>query len=338
MVYRGGAGAHPFTGSQTLVEHSTLAQDGSPPEQTPARHTAPALLQGFVPEQMVSSGIAVPTEHCPVEESQTPALRQSSTAVHTTGFEPAHAPPVQTSVCVQASPSLQPVPSLAAGFEHAPDVGSHAPAAWHWSEGVHVTGLVPTHAPAVQRSTCVQPFPSEHPVPSASEGFEQAPVVESQTPAAWHWSAATQTTGLAPEQMPLAQASTWVQALPSLQDEPSATEGLEQVPLVGLQLPATWHWSEATHVTGFAPVHVPLWQESACVHAFPSVQVVPFAATGFEHCPVAGAQTPATWHWSAAAHVTGFVPVHVPLWQESVWVQAFPSLQVVPFAAAGLEH
>ena len=36
--------------------------------------------------------------------------------------------------------------------------------------------------------------------------------------------------------------------------------------------------------------------------------------------------------------VTGFDPVHAPFWQESLWVQALPSLQVVPLAAAGFEH
>src|SRR5579883_258743 len=34
----------------------------------------------------------------------------------------------------------------------------------------------------------------------------------------------------------------------------------------------------------------------------------------------------------------GLPPVQVPFWQVSVWVQALPSLQVVPLAAAGLEH
>jgi hypothetical protein len=36
--------------------------------------------------------------------------------------------------------------------------------------------------------------------------------------------------------------------------------------------------------------------------------------------------------------ITGFAPVHVPAWQVSVWVHASPSLQAVPFAAAGFEH
>ena len=36
--------------------------------------------------------------------------------------------------------------------------------------------------------------------------------------------------------------------------------------------------------------------------------------------------------------VTGFDPVQVPLWHASVRVQAFPSLQATPLAAAGFEH
>jgi hypothetical protein len=35
---------------------------------------------------------------------------------------------------------------------------------------------------------------------------------------------------------------------------------------------------------------------------------------------------------------TGFEPLQVPDWQVSVWVQASPSLQAVPFAAFGFVH
>jgi hypothetical protein len=59
---------------------------------------------------------------------------------------------------------------------------------------------------------------------------------------------------------------------------------------------------------------------------------------GFEQVPVAGAQVPATWHWSLAAHATGFAPVQAPVWQVSVCVHAFPSLHEVPLAFAGFEH
>ena len=71
---------------------------------------------------------------------------------------------------------------------------------------------------------------------------------------------------------------------------------------------------------------------------FPSLQLVPFEAVGFEHAPVLELHVPATWHWSLAVHVTGFEPVHAPPWQLSVWVHAFPSLHVVPFEAVGFEH
>ena len=105
---------------------------------------------------------------------------------------------------------------------------------------------------------------------------------------------------------------------------------MEQVPVLGLHVPAAWHWSEAVHVTGLAPVHVPLAHVSVCVHAFPSLQVVPSARLGFEHCPVDVLHVPTPWHWSEAVHVMGFEPVQTPLWHVSVCVQAFPSLHDVP--------
>jgi hypothetical protein len=41
-------------------------------------------------------------------------------------------------------------------------------------------------------------------------------------------------------------------------------------------------------------VHVPAWQVSLRVQAFPSVQTEPSAFTGFEHVPFAGLHVPAT--------------------------------------------
>ncbi len=119
-------------------------------------------------------------------------------------------------------------------------------------------------------------------------------------------------------------------ALPSAQATPLAAAGFEHWPVDALHVPATWHESEAVHVTGFDPVHVPLWQVSVCVHAFESLQAAPFAAAGFEHWPLEGSHVPATWHWSEAAQVTGFEPVHTPLWQESVCVQASLSVHALP--------
>jgi hypothetical protein len=105
-----------------------------------------------------------------------------------------------------------------------------------------------------------------------------------------------QVTAFPPEHAPLWQVSVWVQALPSLHEVPFAAAGLEHWPVAGLQLPATWHWSDALQVTGLLPVQAPAWHVSVCVHALPSLHVVPFAAAGLEHWPLVGLQVPARWH------------------------------------------
>src|SRR5438034_3279093 len=113
-------------------------------------------------------------------------------------------------------------------------------------------------------------------------------------------------------QAPAAQVSVCVQALPSLQGAPSGLAGLVQAPVAGLQVPAVWHWSEAAHTTGFVPTQAPAWQVSVCVHALPSLQEAPSGLAGLLQAPVAGLQVPAVWHWSEAAHTTGFVPTQAP--------------------------
>jgi hypothetical protein len=45
------------------------------------------------------------------------------------------------------------------------------------------------------------------------------------------------------------------------------------------------------HVTA-DPVHVPAWQVSVLVQAFPSSHAVPFGFAGFEQAPVAGSHVP----------------------------------------------
>src|SRR6266571_5228375 len=156
------------------------------------------------------------------------------------------------------------------------------------------------------------------------------PVVGSDGPAAWDWSRAVQVTGLLPAELPVWQVSVCVQALPSLHAVPSDAGGLEQIPVVGSHVPATWHWSRAVQVTGLLPTQVPLWQVSVCVQALPSSHAVPSVAVGLEEMPVAGSHVPVTWHWPSAVQVTGLLPTQVPLWQVSVWVQALPSSHGVP--------
>jgi hypothetical protein len=197
---------------------------------------------------------------------------------------------------------------------------------------VHVVEAPAAHTPLWHVSFVSQALPSMQGVPSLTAGFEQTPVSGLHVPMAWHWSSAAHATVTPGVQAPETQVSFTSHALPSLQAVPSATVGFEHCPVDGLHVPAMWHWSEAVHVTGFDPAHIPLSHASVWVQAFPSLQVVPSATGGFEHCPVDGLQVPATWHWSDAVHMTGFDPVQVPLSHVSVCVQALSSLHDVPFA------
>jgi hypothetical protein len=203
---------------------------------------------------------------------------------------------------------------------------------------VQTTGLAPVHVPVWHVSVCVQPLLSLHPVPLVSAGFEHTPVAGVHVPVPWHWSKGLQTTGFAPVHTPVWQVSLCVQEFESLHTVPFALFGFEQAPVAGAHVPATWHWSSAVQATGFAPVQVPAWQVSLCVHALASLHATPLALFGFEHVPVAGAQVPAVWHWSSAAQATGLAPVQAPAWQVSVCVQALASLHATPLALAGFEH
>src|SRR5437870_2077387 len=243
---------------------------------------------------------------------------------------PAQTPAWQVSPVVQALPSLQLVPLATGwGFGQVPVAGSQLPPVWHWS-GVGHTMPVPLQTPAWQVSPVVQVLPSLQAVPLATGGFEQVPISGLQVPAVWHWSGAGQTTAV-PAHTPAWQVSPVVQALPSVQMVPVAARGFEQVPVAGSQVPAGWHWSGAGHATA-VPVQVPAWQVSPAVHALPSLQAVPLAATGLEQVPVAGSQVPARWHWSDAGQATG-VPLQTPALQVSPVVQRLPSEHRLPLGS-----
>jgi len=53
-----------------------------------------------------------------------------------------------------------------------------------------------------------------------------------------------------PAQLPFVQTSDVVHALLSLQLVPLEAFGVVQTPVACVQVPAPWHWSMATHVTG----------------------------------------------------------------------------------------
>jgi len=113
--------------------------------------------------------------------------------------------------------------------------------------------------------------------------------------------------------VPPAHAYVWLQRFVPVQAVPSGAVGFEQVPVTVLQVPTVWQASCAVQTTGLLPVHVPLWHESLCVQALPSLQAVPFARAGFEQAPLVGLHVPTPWHWSCAVQTTGLLPTHVPL-------------------------
>src|SRR5690606_40334446 len=148
---------------------------------SPSSHTVPSAATGLL--------------QAPVLGSHVPATWHWSSAVHTTGSDPAQLPCSQLSLCVHASPSSHTVPSAATGLLQAPVAGSHVPTSWHWSSAVHTTGSEPAQLPCSQLSLCVHASPSSHTVPSAATGLLHTPVVGSHVHTSWHWSSAVHTTG-----------------------------------------------------------------------------------------------------------------------------------------------
>jgi len=242
--------ALPSSQSAAVLQSSQPGSDVMP--QLPSGPHS-SLVQGLLSLQSadVAHGTHPGVSMCahvplPVQTSVVQTFASAQSAAVVQGTQPGTAVPVQLpawqlSPVVQASASSQLVPSAAAGFEQRPLAGSHVPATWHWSEAVHTTGLPPVQTPPVQLSVWVHASLSLHAVPSATTGLEHTPVAGSQEPAAWHWSAAVQTTGFVPVQVPPWQVSVWVQASPSLQLVPSGFAGFEQRPVSGSHVPAAWH-------------------------------------------------------------------------------------------------
>ena len=121
-----------------------------------------------------------------------------------------------------------------------------------------------------------------------------------------------------------------VQALLSLQVVPFGAAGFEQTPVVGLQVPATWHWSEAVQVTGVPGAQEPFWQVSAPLQRLPSEQLVPFAAGACEHSPVVASQL-STVHGLPSSQLPAD-EVHWPFEHIPVPQTAGP-VHIVPFGA-----
>jgi hypothetical protein len=137
----------------------------------PSEHPAPFGLVGL--EQTPVPGLHVPTSW------------HWLSAVQTMGFMPVQTPAWQVSLCVHALLSLHAVPFGLIGVEQVPEPGSHTPASWQPSIGVHVTGFPPVQTPAWHVWLCKHRFPGLlHVEPSGLFGLEHTPVPGLHVPTA----------------------------------------------------------------------------------------------------------------------------------------------------------
>jgi hypothetical protein len=227
-------------------------------------------------------------------------------------------------------PPVHAVPFAFIGFVHAPVDMSQVPATWHSFDAVQTTA-VPVQTPVRQLSLVVHALLSLQVVPLAACGFVHTPVDGLQVPATWQASCAVQVTGVPATQLPFMHDEPQVPP----QGVPLALFIWPQLPFAMLHEP-TWQSSEGAQTTGLLPEQAPAWQTSVCVQALLSLQMVPSASGGLLQLPVLRSQAPAPWQVSTAEHTIGFIPAQTPFWQVSVCVHGSPSLQVVPFATAGL--
>ncbi len=179
------------------------------------------LVQASPSLQAVPFATAV-LVHVPVLGSHDPTWHWSAGG-HMTGFMAVQAPALQVAVIVQATVSVQAVPSAFAGCEQIPDVGLQTPAVWHSSSGVQVVAVPPVQTPLWQVSPEVHSLPSSQLVPekslhvpstSAPASTEHA----SHTPPA---QAVLQQTPLT--QNPVPQSEAFVQGSPTGEAKPETT-------------------------------------------------------------------------------------------------------------------
>jgi len=89
------------------------------------------------------------------------------------------------------------------------------------------------------------------------------------------------------------------------------------------------------HVTAVPPPHVPDVHVVLFVQTLPSSQVVPFVTFVGVGQPVAGTHVPATLQGFVVVHVTAVPFTQAPFVHVVLFVHAFPSSHVVPFARIG---
>lgn len=220
---------------------------------------------------------------------------QASLSLHTSAA-PLHAPVAQTSLVVQALPSLQVVPSAAAGALQVPDFASQASTV-QGLLSLQTVALPGAQVPLAHKSLTVQALPSVQALPVSAVKAHlpavQALLVQAllsshslaarQLPPQPLMALATHKPDLAsqlsmvqgslsshgktplPVQLPPVQASDVVQVLPSLHGKPLVTGTKPQAPVVVTQ--ASLVQALLSLHTVALPWQTPVLQASAVVHA-----------------------------------------------------------------------
>lgn len=306
---------HAFWLSMVNLQPTALSQESSVqglvsshanvPEPT---HTPPAL--------QVSTGVQYRPSLHPVPAAtatflQPPTASQVSLVHGLASSQPCpapeHTPLWHLSPVVQSLPSLHAVLSATAAWEH-PLTPQVSDVHGFWSLQLRVPA--PTQVPLpLQVSTVVQMLLS-------LQGWPLVMLVKVHPPCGLHVSVVHTRLSLhtrpTPEQTPDAQASFWVQALPSLQPVPSPAEVKTQ-PVALLQV-STVHGLLSLHWRVPLPTQVPVaLHASVGVHKAPSLQAVPTSAAEprLSHVPLVTLQL-STVHGLLSLQ-SFWVPVHAPL-------------------------
>lgn len=250
-----GTKTQPVAASQLSAVHGLLSVQFccGPGTQDPPAQPSPtvqALLSSQVP--------SLATNEHPVAPKQASTVH-GLPSTHVRAAPGTQMPCWQVSLTVQLSPSLH-VP--AHGVKLQPLAAVH-PSSVQGKPSLHVLGLPPLHEPLAQVSPSVQALASsqlpematcEHPLPALQVSVE-------------HGLPSSQLIAEPLLHVPEAQRSPLVHTLPSLQALPVCAACAQ--PLVGLQVSRV-QANPSSQSCAPPPVHWPLLQTSATVHASPS--------------------------------------------------------------------
>ncbi len=214
------------------------------------------------------------------------------------------------------------VPISLAGLVHVPVAGLHVPASWQSLLAAQVTGLAPTHAPAVHVSTWVHASPSSQTVVSATGVYSHAPEVGLHETVLHAFGA--HAVGDPALQLPPLQLSLLVHALPSEHDAPSLPATETQF-FTGSHVSTVHGLPSPQSLSVGVPAQMPAAHVSLCVQDTSSLQL---AVLNVGTQPIAGSHVSSV-QGKPSLQVNA-LPLHKPFAHASASVQALLSVQVAP--------